>query len=316
MTGMKGDHVSSPRLEEAVVFATRLHRVQKLKGTAVSYISDLLAVAALVLEHGGSEDEAIAILLHDAGKGKEGGSNLDDIRIPFGDTVAGLVAECSDDLKTSTLLWRERKELAIAAISGKSPAARLILASFSLHNATAILGDFQKNGASIWGDYEGGREGILWYFENFAISLCSCGQSNLGSDLLRVVSELKRLTGLSAPKPPQGARDFSEQFYKLIFYCPCGHSWKRENEHVWWDTQTGPSDAEIAASKRAGDDCPQCGKPVPPTACPDCGGAVSVEAANLRRSALEDWAYEEEDFLIRCADGHAFLYAHRFGGER
>ena len=43
----------STRFEEALVLATRLHGLQRRKGTDVPYVSHLLAVASLVLEDGG-----------------------------------------------------------------------------------------------------------------------------------------------------------------------------------------------------------------------------------------------------------------------
>jgi hypothetical protein len=278
--------------------------------------SQLLAVATLVLEHGGSEDEAIAALLHDPAEDQGGRKTLEDIRDRFGDPVADLVAECSDTLETPKPPWRERKERDIAAVAGKSPSARLISAAAKLQNAKATLRDFREHGDSLWGRFEGGLEGTLWYLTSYAISLCTHGPNDLGSDLLRAVFELKRLAGLSRPPPPKGARDFSVLSYKRTYYCPCGHTWTRENEHLWWDTERGPSQAVLTASKRVGADCPQCGNPVPPGSCPECGGAASVEAGNLGRSALDDYAYEEEDFLVRCADGHAFLFAHRFDSRK
>ena len=51
------------RFDEALSFAAKLHRRQARKGTHVPYLSHLLAVAALVIEDRGSEDEAIAALL-------------------------------------------------------------------------------------------------------------------------------------------------------------------------------------------------------------------------------------------------------------
>ena len=56
----------SNRFEQALILATQLHANQVRKGSDVPYISHLLSVAALVLEDGGDEDEAIAALLHDA----------------------------------------------------------------------------------------------------------------------------------------------------------------------------------------------------------------------------------------------------------
>ena len=49
------------------------------KGTQIPYISHLMAVASLVMEGGGSEDEIIAALLHDAVEDGGGEPVLDEI---------------------------------------------------------------------------------------------------------------------------------------------------------------------------------------------------------------------------------------------
>lgn len=55
----------SSRYADALAFAFSAHHLQIRKQGEVPYISHLLAVSSLVLEAGGSEDEAIAALLHD-----------------------------------------------------------------------------------------------------------------------------------------------------------------------------------------------------------------------------------------------------------
>ena len=54
------------RFDSALSFASKLHQTQFRKGTQIPYLGHLLAVAALVIDDGGSEDEAIAALLHDS----------------------------------------------------------------------------------------------------------------------------------------------------------------------------------------------------------------------------------------------------------
>jgi (p)ppGpp synthase/HD superfamily hydrolase len=71
------------RFQEALVYASRLHAGQTRKGTQIPYISHLLAVAAIVLEDGGDEDQAIAALLHDAVEDQGGRETLDAIRSPL-----------------------------------------------------------------------------------------------------------------------------------------------------------------------------------------------------------------------------------------
>ena len=52
-------------MDTAFQLAESWHRYQIRKGSKVPYISHLMAVSALVLEHGGSHEQAQAALLHD-----------------------------------------------------------------------------------------------------------------------------------------------------------------------------------------------------------------------------------------------------------
>ena len=70
----------SARFDSALVFAAQLHATQARKGSGGPYIAHLLAVASLVLEHGGTEDDAIAALLHDAVEDQGGPATRDRIR--------------------------------------------------------------------------------------------------------------------------------------------------------------------------------------------------------------------------------------------
>ena len=67
----------SEKFVQAVSFANKIHTGQVRKGTNIPYISHLLAVASLVMENEGSEDEIIAALLHDAVEDCGGESILD-----------------------------------------------------------------------------------------------------------------------------------------------------------------------------------------------------------------------------------------------
>ena len=74
-----------PRFYDAIAYAGSLHGRQVRKGTPIPYISHLLAVAAIVLEHGGNEDQAIAAVLHDAVEDQGGPPILGEIRRRFGE---------------------------------------------------------------------------------------------------------------------------------------------------------------------------------------------------------------------------------------
>ena len=84
------------RFDDALAFASALHRAQVRKGSNIPYISHLLAVCSLVISHGGDEDQAIAALLHDAAEDQGGEATLSAIRRRFGEGVAVIVADCTD----------------------------------------------------------------------------------------------------------------------------------------------------------------------------------------------------------------------------
>jgi (p)ppGpp synthase/HD superfamily hydrolase len=60
------DNFLSPKFLDALDYSFNSHKAQPRKGTKIPYIAHLLAVCAIVLEHGGEEEHAIAALLHDA----------------------------------------------------------------------------------------------------------------------------------------------------------------------------------------------------------------------------------------------------------
>ena len=84
------------RFKEALCYATDLHADQIRKGSGTPYVAHLLGVTSLVLEFGGTEDEAIAALLHDAVEDQGGKHTRKMIAEKFGENVAQIVDGCTD----------------------------------------------------------------------------------------------------------------------------------------------------------------------------------------------------------------------------
>ena len=160
--------ILTDRFDEAFRLAHRLHRDQVRKGTSVPYVSHLMAVAALVIEHGGDEDQAIAALLHDAAEDQGGAATLAEIRAAFGDAVAGIVSDCTDAWTEPKPPWRDRKEAYLAALPGKPLRSQLVSLADKTHNAEAILADHRVLGEDVWGRFKGGAEGTRWYYRTLA----------------------------------------------------------------------------------------------------------------------------------------------------
>jgi (p)ppGpp synthase/HD superfamily hydrolase len=119
----------SKDFESALRDASRLHAGQTRKGSDAPYISHLLAVAAIALEHGATEKEAIAALLHDAVEDQGGQKTLAKIRRRYGKRVARIVAACSDTDELPKPPWRERKEAYVERLQSEPYSVRLVVAA-------------------------------------------------------------------------------------------------------------------------------------------------------------------------------------------
>jgi (p)ppGpp synthase/HD superfamily hydrolase len=154
----------SSRFEEALVFTTRLHSSRPRKGTDVPYVAHLLSVAGIAMDHGATEVEAIAALLHGADEDQGGSKTWEEIRRRFGDAAVDIVNGCTDAEVIPEPVWRVRKKAYLSHLPGASSSVQLVSTADKLNNARAILRDYRIIGEDLWGQFNGGREGILWYY--------------------------------------------------------------------------------------------------------------------------------------------------------
>ena len=190
--------VLSQRFEDALLYAAHIHGGQTRKGTEVPYMAHLMAVAGIVLEYGGSENEAIAGLLHDAAEEAGGKPRIEDIRVRFGEEVASIVDGCTDCLDDPRPPWRTRKAAYIGRIPRLSDRVRLVAAADILHNARSNLKDLREHGDQVWSRFKGGKDGTLWYYRCVVQALKTLGTNHLLDELERAVVELERLAAKTA----------------------------------------------------------------------------------------------------------------------
>src|SRR5687767_6440995 len=148
----------SKRFEDALQFAAKLHAGQTRKGSDTPYIAHLLAVTAIALEHGATEDEAIAALLHDAVEDQGGRRTLRRIRKRYGREVARIVKGCSDAEEAPKPPWIERKTAYIDHLRTAAPSIRLVAAADKMHNARSVLADYRVLGEELWSRFTAGRD--------------------------------------------------------------------------------------------------------------------------------------------------------------
>jgi (p)ppGpp synthase/HD superfamily hydrolase len=182
------------RFAQAAQFAIELHRTQTRKATSIPYVTHLFAVCSLVLEDGGTEDEAIAALLHDGPEDQGGPAVLQEIRTRFGDEVATIVAGLSDAMPApgeAKPPWRKRKEAYLRHLASAPVSVLRVSLADKLHNARSILLDLGIVGEVVWDRFNAARADQAWYYGRLlgVFRKQLPGSRNL-PELVRVLDEL------------------------------------------------------------------------------------------------------------------------------
>jgi hypothetical protein len=125
-----------PRLTKALLFAADAHRNQRRKGAAQEpYVNHLIEVVDLVVQatDNADMDMVIAALLHDVVEDTP--TSYEEVAASFGERVAEIVRENSDDMSLSKA---ERRRSRIAAMALKSREARIVKMADIISNLRAI----------------------------------------------------------------------------------------------------------------------------------------------------------------------------------
>jgi len=207
----------SRQFEKALIYATRIHGGQLRKKTRIPYIAHILGVAAIAMEYGANETEAIGALLHDAVEDCGGATRLRDIERKFGKDVAKIVEGCTDTDQTPKPPWLERKKAYVTHVRHAPISTKLVSASDKLHNVRAVLMDYRKEGEKLWSRFNGGKQGALWYYRALVRAFRSKsrklarervrpsgGLSRLAEELDRTLTQLELLSnnGAQVNQPP------------------------------------------------------------------------------------------------------------------
>lgn len=147
------------RLEQAIEFATRKHSGQKRKGTSIPYIVHPIETMTILQRMNADTDLMIAGVLHDVVEDAK--VPIEDIQKLFGEDVAYLVAEHSED-KAKT--WTERKEADIKAVRAGSKRLKMLVMADKLSNLRALYSDYRDKKEKVWERFNAPAPMQAWYY--------------------------------------------------------------------------------------------------------------------------------------------------------
>ena len=194
-------HEERAQFAEALRFALEAHGDQKRKGTEIPYVSHLVQVAGLVLEHGGDVEQAIAGLLHDVIEDCES-VDASTLYECFGPEVARIVHSCTDvlegepsDRKSD---WLRRKQRYIEHLFDADARVKLVAACDKIDNLRSLVADLHAEGASTLERFRGTPAQMCWYYVEVRKALGTDLPRRLLFELDALNEEFQRLV----PEPP------------------------------------------------------------------------------------------------------------------
>ncbi len=180
----------SDRFNSALIYASLVHRKQTRKGSGTPYLAHLMGVASIVLEHDGSEDEAIGALLHDAVEDQGGEARLAEIRSYFGEYIASIVEGCTDSYSEPKPPWQGRKQKYIDRMPLEPYSVLIVSAADKLYNASAVVRDIAMLGDVVWTRFAATPEQTLWYYRSL---ITAYRESREGRDNLQFATLVDEL---------------------------------------------------------------------------------------------------------------------------
>ena len=193
-SGRSREHELGERFVDALGYAANAHAGQLRGGDGQPYVAHLLRVTGLVIQEGGSEDESIAALLHDAVEDQGGLERLEDIRRRYGHVVADIVDECTDSYGKPRPPWRQRKEQYLSELGNSSPGALLVSLADKLDNVRTMVRGLRMLGEAFWERSGKSPEDAHWYYGTLAERFAELRPGSMAEEFSSAVEALDRET--------------------------------------------------------------------------------------------------------------------------
>lgn len=224
----------TPRLEQAMELAIRVHGKMKRKGDDQPYLVHPMSVLALLVKWGADEDTCIAGLLHDVIEDAESDTRRAEYRTEitekFGKKVLEIVEGVTEQDKS--LPWRTRKERYLEHLQGASKNSLLISCADRTHNCFSLLAALEREKGAVWKRFNAPKEEQMWFLNQVLTILTKKLDIQFTSELCMYVNKISIKAGLHVSTLQF---NYYDAWKEADLTCPiCG--WKGRIKHE--DTET------------------------------------------------------------------------------
>ena len=170
---MANKPLNTDLLDRAIAFAVHAHAGTERRGKGFPYIVHPMEAVAIVSTMTSDQELRAAAALHDTVEDTD--VTVEDLRREFGDRVAALVADESDEFEDGVSeedSWHARKQAAIDRLARASHDAKMVALGDKLSNMRAIARDYAVQGDAFWNLFHvTDRKEHEWHYRGLADSL-------------------------------------------------------------------------------------------------------------------------------------------------
>ncbi|MCR5672775.1 MAG: HD domain-containing protein [Lachnospiraceae bacterium] len=158
-------------LEDAIIYATRLHEGKMRKVDQTPYILHPLEVAQIISTLTNDLEVIAAGVLHDVVEDTDG--TLDEIEERFGERVAALVKSETENKypgQNSADTWKRRKEESLVGLKKSTdPGVKMLWLGDKLSNIRSLAGNYSAHGEDVWQNFNQ-KDPLMhrWYYKTIA----------------------------------------------------------------------------------------------------------------------------------------------------
>lgn len=170
---MANNPLNTELLDRAILFAVKAHAGTERRGKGYPYIIHLMEAMVIVATMSPDQELLAAAVLHDTIE--DTNVTIDDIRAEFGDRIATLVADETEERPegvSNEASWHDRKQATIERLSKSSREAKIVALGDKLSNIRAISHDYAELGDALWSRFHAkDPKEHEWYYRGLADSL-------------------------------------------------------------------------------------------------------------------------------------------------
>ncbi|MBR5082503.1 MAG: bifunctional (p)ppGpp synthetase/guanosine-3',5'-bis(diphosphate) 3'-pyrophosphohydrolase [Bacteroidales bacterium] len=170
---MANNPLNTELLDRAIIFAVKAHTGTERRGKGFPYIIHPMEAMEIVATMTTNQELLAAAALHDTVEDTD--VTIEDIRTEFGDKIASLVAQESEERPegmSDEESWHGRKQAAIDRLAKASRDAKIVALGDKLSNIRAIARDYAEMGDALWERFHSkDPKDHEWHYRGLADSL-------------------------------------------------------------------------------------------------------------------------------------------------